>query len=338
MGQISNFTNSSQPTLAPDHGQSIRNAALAIGIALGSCWNSPGEAVSTVAYDHNRANLSDAISNADNEQPNWKEDILDPLLDTCLNTYSKIDNDGKSVTYTVAVVLLAYDIIRQRNGVPTQADYAFVASAFDKFLSRDALVAIREIVDAENKKCSERDIDFGQVHALFVLENMLSEAVIRSEQKDGPADDNPTKTTIRTSIASTARDVHIQYYLKPGCALEVDDVTSIDLHGEELMVETKSGRRVQILEGVIMSDVEGKSRTVEIRAPTADGFELSAVLIIPPGANYTVDDVTSVERVDEMEDWTAFETSKATIWVGNGPYIYKRSQASVAVENVFNCG
>jgi hypothetical protein len=350
MGQFSNFKDPRRPTLAPDHGQLIRNAALAIRVALGSGWNSPGDAVRTVANDRNRAKVGNAISTTENKQPNWEKDVLDPLLETCLNTYSRIDHDRKPVAYTVTVVLLTYDIIRQRNAVPTQADYAFFESAFDKFLSRDTSLAIRDIVDAENKKCSGLDIGFAHVHALFILESMLTEAMIRSEQKNGPADDTPSKTTIPTSIASSgtssppqdrivlARDVHIQYYLKPGCALKVNSVTSIDLDGEELMLETSAGRRVRIAEGVIVSDVEGKSRTVEIRAPTADGFELSATAIIPPGNNYTVDDVTSVERVDEMEDWCALETAKATIWVGNGPYMYERSGTTVTVKNVFNWG
>lgn len=356
MEQISNFSDSIQSSSALDNSQLAKNAALAVRVALGSDWSIPGDAMSTVADAYMCNKLKDAINTADDEQPVWEEYILNPLLATHLAAYAEVDMDSKLVTQTACIVLLSYDIIRQRNAAPTQADYDFIENTFDRFLTLEGLVAIREIVGAENERCSGPNMDFGKVNGLFVLEALLSEAVFRAENEGGmlpkviaanvlaesvkPPFNNSRSSAIGSSPPHlqnvTSRDVHVQYYLKSGCALEVDCVISIDLPNKALVLETSDGRRVCIEEGVIVSEVEGKSRTFEIRAPATDGFELSATVIIAPDNKYTIEDVTSVERVDEMLDWTVFETSKATVWVGNGKYMYERSRGSVTVKNLFN--
>ncbi|OAG10594.1 uncharacterized protein CC84DRAFT_1237448 [Paraphaeosphaeria sporulosa] len=355
MGRISNPKHSNGPNLAMDSFQLARNASLAIRVALGSDWNSPGGALSTVADKYILKRLDKAISSADDEQPDWEAYILIPLFNSCLSTYTAIDIDSKFVTQTVAVILLAYDIIRQRNAVPTQTDYNFIESTLDKFLTPESLVIIREVVEAESERYSGLNIDFGKVNGLFVLEALLKEAIHRAEN-NGIVPEGATvklmadsvKTQVPTASAdegfsstpglqtTTKRDVHLQYYLKSGYALEVDSVTSIDLHNEALVLETSDGLHVSIEEGVIVSEVEGKSRTVDIRAPQADGFELSATVVIPPDNSYIIEDVTSVERIDKMADWAVFETLKATIWVGNGAYMYERDGETVKVKNLFN--
>ncbi|KAJ4357414.1 uncharacterized protein N0V89_001989 [Didymosphaeria variabile] len=299
--------------------------------------------------------FGNSIRTAVNAQPKWEDDFLKPLLETCVDICTTTEKDARAVTQSVAVVLLAYDIIRLRNAVLTQADYDFVENAFDRFLSVDALTAISESVNAEFEQCSGLGIDFAALNALFILESLLSETAIHFEQEDTTAcelvpilsDPKPVDIPVPAALVSTAvpsqpqpqtaisRDVQIQYYLNPGCAFEVDCVTSIDIPGKALMLETSVGRRVQIEEGVIVSEVKGKSRTVEVRAPTADGFDLSATVTIPPCNDYTIENVISVERVDEMLEWTIFETAKATIWVGSGRYEVERIGASIKVKNVY---
>ncbi|KAF2440420.1 hypothetical protein P171DRAFT_447385 [Karstenula rhodostoma CBS 690.94] len=351
MGQTSNRT-----TLKPDNSQLAQNAALAIRVALRSEWNRPGDAVSTVANEYICEKLNQAIWSVEGEQPDWEKYILGPLLDTCLAIYAAIDRDAKLVTQTVAVVLLAYDIIRQRNAVLTQPDRNFIENTFDRFLTSEALVAIREIVETETERCSGLDIDFGKLNALFVLESLLKEESLhRDEQQNGLLPEviaakalaESAKTPTTTSLASngitsppqpqtvSSHDIEIEYYINPGCALEFDCVVSIDVPNEDLVLETNKGYRVYVGEGVIVSKVEGKARTIEIRATTADGFERSATVIISPGNSYTIEDVTSVERVDETAYWTSFKTLKATIWARDGAScVYEHGGASVTIRNL----
>ncbi|KAL5424924.1 hypothetical protein PMIN04_002876 [Paraphaeosphaeria minitans] len=355
MGQDSSLKHSNRSALALDNSQLALNAGLAIRVALGSDWNNSGDALSTVADVYILKKLSKAISSAEDEQPDWEAYILNPLLNSYLSTHEIIEINSKLVKQTVAIVLLAYEIIRHRNAAPTQADYNFFERTLDNFLTLESLVTISKMVEEENERCSGLDIDFGKVNGLFVLEAVLKEGIHRAENNGILPEDiaaklmaesikRPVPTSqMRNGMdippqtqTTTSRDVHVQYYLKSGCALEVDGVTSIDMPKEALVLEIRDGRRVRIEEGVIVSEVEGKSRTVEIRAPNADGFELSATVIIPPDNSYVIDGVTTVERVDEMVDWMTFETEKATVWVGNGKYMYERGEETVKVKNLFN--
>lgn len=362
---MSKFTPSLQPNYTMLNDSVIRAAAIRIQVALSTEWQRPGNAVTTLSGDGVTTvadsyicnKLIRAIESSNEEQPDWKEHVLDPMLSSCLSTYEAIDKETQGIIQTVAVVLLAYDIIRQRNAVLIQADYAFVKSTFDEFLTRNAMIAIRATVNNESERCSGLDANMGKLNGLFSLEAVLSEAIQRAGTDDivtqvvsTPVSAEPIEPPMPTSRTinaeallpqpqnATPRDVHIQYYLKPTCALSVDRVTSIDCPNEVLVLETSDGRRVCIEEGVIVSQVEDRRRRVQVQAPQADGFDLSATMILPPDASYVVDDVSSVERVDEMADcmWVVFETPTATVWVGNGQYTYEKIGKAVFVKNVFN--
>ncbi|KAL1611934.1 hypothetical protein SLS60_000157 [Paraconiothyrium brasiliense] len=354
MARVLHSKNSSEQTFVSDDEHLIRSAAVTIREGIGAAWNSPGDAISAIADSFICSKVADATSTAVDEQPDWEGNILKPLIETCVDICTTPNKNLRAITHSVAVVLLAYDIIRQRNAVLTQTDYDFLVKSFDRYVFVDILTAISEVVNAEFEQCSGLSNDFAQVNALFILESLLSESAIRFEQQGVsapelvpmPSDIKPVEASNDAPLVSTtsapppqlqaaaSRDVQIQYYLNPGCAVEVDCVTSIDFPRDALMLETSVGLRVQIEEGVIVSEVKGKSRTVEIRAPTADGFDLSATITLSPGKDYMIEDVISVERVDEMLGWTIFETAKATIWVGSGPYDVERIGASIKVNSV----
>lgn len=342
MESFSEVTRSSQESGAPERSRCVRKAALAIQEQLNETCDTNVEAVGHSKRIDLYTELSSVISVADSQQMDCNDTLLNLFLTSYLDCYRSIGGESK---FIVAAVLLAYDIIRRRDACLQQSEWDFIARIFDEHLSvKGPLDTIIDVVQGTMEQFTVSKISFENLNALFVLEAHLSEAALRTELQQESATNSDatlveplaskTKRFGPSGSITASRNVHIQYYLNPGCELKVDNVTSIDFAREALIMSISGGHKVRIEEGVIVSDVKGMRKTVEIRAPTADGFDLSATIVVAQGSNHMVPDVTSIGWVDEMQDWTVLETPKATVWVGNGPYVVQRDGTSLLVNNV----
>ncbi|KAF1973076.1 hypothetical protein BU23DRAFT_641506 [Bimuria novae-zelandiae CBS 107.79] len=350
MGKSSNPMKLPKKCSVPGDESGTRRIACSVSSGIRAEWKCPGDAIRNITSNSLSSEIiSSGVGSIDHAQPNWEETILKPLLEA----YPRIDNGATFATYTVAAVLVAYEIICQRNAVLTQDDYDLVESMFSRFLYHEnVLLAIREAVEAEIEEASGSDLNPSKLNTLFVLDALLAEASIRLGQKaksaaafndmaDGATltPSSPTSTiAVQSTHAQTAssRDVEIQYYLHKECALVIDRVTSTDLRGETLVLGTSDGRRVEIEEGVTVSSIAGACHTVEIRAPNTDGFELSATVVLPPGKSYIVEEAISSGRAAENQELSFIETGKATIYIADGPYaVVLHNGGQVEVRNVF---
>ena len=323
-----------------------RSVSCAVCAGIETDWQCAGDAVKTVVSSSLTAVIANNISKADNDQIDWEEAVLQPIFNTYA-TATATDTD-QLVTYISAILLIAYEIIRQHDSVLSQADFDSKASMFHIFLGDEiVLLAVRRILDAETEKCPGLDDDFGKVNALFVLNGLMADTNIRIEKEENNTEPkvefsdimNGTLTTPGAALppfthSTGSRDVEIQYFLHPGCALKIDSVASIDVWKETLVLESSDSLRIQIEEGVTCSNVINAHKSVEIRAPTTDGFNLSATVILFLGQSYTISSAVRSGQEAENAQWTVVDTEEATVWIGNGQYSIERAGNLVKIQNV----
>ena len=179
---------------------------------------------------------------ADDGQPDWNKTV------SVLECHVIIGTKAEFLTSTAAFVLLTYDLIRQCGAVLSQVDQDFFSNIFSTFVvDKKMLAAIKKAVDDEANNCAEVDTDLAKANALFVLESLLSETSISLSEQSGSEtsssatssceDTNNTKVSATLSTQAVyLRDVQVQYFLKPGCTLEVNHITSVDAVREMLVV------------------------------------------------------------------------------------------------------
>ncbi|KAJ4293181.1 hypothetical protein N0V90_008463 [Kalmusia sp. IMI 367209] len=375
MSMSSKLTIYSEKGLVPGFALSVPNVIAAVRCGLVEDPHAV-ESQSILAIRLLGNHVAIAIKAAVDEQPDWDEDVLQPIVDGY--TLTKTETDF--VVITSVVLLLAYDLIRRRCADITEADTEFILNALGRSM-RDYKVrkAVTDVIEAEKDRLLGLDADMSILNALFVLDGLLAQASAYSRLRHDSAIDSdpnpaisqglavipakinvspismalterddaptPTQNTFAGNLSTPTptptqtdyfRDVHVQYYLKPVCALELDDIKTHNFQGEMMTLETMSGLRVRIEEGVTVSEIEDAYPRVSIRAPVADGYDLSATVVVPPGHSYILDDVSSINQEDEIPEWTSVETSKATVWIGNGPYVVERHGAKMKVNNVYH--
>ncbi|KAF2255118.1 hypothetical protein BU26DRAFT_500741 [Trematosphaeria pertusa] len=376
---------------------SIGNIVTAVQCAAGDSTSTPYNGVDKVALEalgmevacNLQCSVMVAIHSSDDGQPEWRTEVLDRIIRHFrYDRYLRLDGDEiEYVVLVVIVVLLAYEILRQRWASLSEEDQDFIVSAFTEFLdNRDVRAAIKAALDAEHERLVRLDADMDVLNALFVLTDALGEVSVRIEAQDqdhdGPivamaeqhraggasaivlddplpfssglahGDDSPSPSSSPIISASSAdpaqslspsftayyRDVQAQFFLKPGCSLDFDFVTSANLRGDTLTVETCIGLRMRVEEEVTVSNKSGDLDRVTVQASETGGCVLSATIIIPPGHAYSFGDIVSVEEETELPEWTKVETTKATVWIGNGSYSIQRSTSGtlITVTNVYH--
>jgi len=345
----------------PDH-FNVYNLVKSI---LSSCNTDPvaTKALSRVVISVVGNSVHKAINWAGNEQPNWFENVLEPVINDYATCYPRVaDDDTDTVAVVSIVVLVAYDILYQRWATVTAGDHNFIINTFSEYLDEQKIrhAVLRAI-------CSERDrliaLDVG-LKTCSVLSNLIADVntcdtergILKSKGNlDFSVDASPGHTphanaegerveistpTLSTSdLASTptspshSHDVYVQLFLKPGCALEFCDVDCAQLRDHIFIIDFSTGQQMHIEEGVTLTVTDTKN-TVLLRAPSTDGYNLSATMIIPRGHSYIIRDDATIALQTEILDWATIETQKAVFWIGNGPYSIETCGDLTAVVNV----
>ncbi|KAF2877205.1 hypothetical protein BDV95DRAFT_601621 [Massariosphaeria phaeospora] len=136
-----------------------------------------------------RRSVKTAMRSADDEQPEWQEQVLDPIVET-FDVHTGIvtqEEEADFILLLSTTVLLGYEILRQRAGNPSDGDEDFIiASLVEYFREAKARDYTAAAVEAEYKRVGKADLSLNNLNALWRLSGLISTARLSLEGEDEP--------------------------------------------------------------------------------------------------------------------------------------------------------
>jgi hypothetical protein len=132
---------------------------------------------SMILYDVVRSCVRKAGEASNDEQPVWRDDVLQPIVDEFADE-SNLSTDSDDTEYVLlicTVVFLVYEILHQREACFSKADGAFIDEILVECLQEsEVYTLVCDAVEAEYARLGEIDESMSVLNALWMLSARLS--------------------------------------------------------------------------------------------------------------------------------------------------------------------